>query len=187
MGIFDNLLGKDNKYYGGAFMVPITFYTDPPEDLKEAEIACLKILSFISVNTNDPNNYYDLYSRTKKGIFDPISSICSLALTLYNGFVFIFCNYYSNNFDNYKIIEKILIKSKKNPIKMKDINHKNDNIEISDDLDKKDALLNPNYYNNEKNNIYNLKDKKYNINDYINEKEETKILPKLRFYVFLFQ
>ncbi len=70
---------------------------------------------------------------------------------------------------------------------MKDINHKNDNIEISDDLDKKDALLNPNYYNNEKNNIDNLKDKDYNINDYINEKEETKILPKLRFYVFLFQ
>ena len=115
MGIFDDWFGISNEYYGGAFMDPITFNTDIPERFKEFEEKYgLKILTYIMINRNDPNNYYDLYSRTKKGIFDPISSICSLALTLYNGFVFIFCNYYSNNFDNYKIIEKILAKNKKN-------------------------------------------------------------------------
>ena len=186
MGIFDNLLGKDNKYYGGAFMDPITFYTDPPEDLKEAEKAGLKILSFISVNTNDPNNYYDLYSRTKKGIFDPISSICSLALTLYNGFAFVFCNYYSNNFDNYKIVEKILAKNKKKPVKLKAINDINDKIEISDDIENIDALLDSNSLNNEENNIDNEKDKDQNTKNHINEKEEIKIPPKLRFYDFFF-
>ena len=42
-------------------------------------------------------------------------------------------------------------------MKMKDINEKNDNIEISDDLDKKDALLSSNSDNNEENKIDNEK------------------------------
>ena len=183
IGIFDDWFGISNEYYGGSFMDPITFSTDISTNLKTDGI---KILSYILINKNEYNNYFDLYSRTKKGIFDPISCICSLALTVYNGFIFIFCGYYSKNFDNYKIVEKILSKNKKKPIKMKDIIDKNDNIEISDELDKKDALLSSNSDDNQENKINNEKDKDHDINDYISEKEEERILPRLHFYDFFF-
>ena len=114
MGIFDKWLGISNEFYGGSFIEPLNFNTDVPEGMKRIEKAeGLKILNYIIINNNEPNNYFDLYSRTKRGIFDPISSICSLALTVYNVFIFVFCGYYSNNFDNYKIVEKILAKNKK--------------------------------------------------------------------------
>ena len=100
-----------------------------------------KYLGIVEVQSGDDNNYFDYYSRTKKGIFDPISSICSLCLTIYNGFIFAFCGFYSNNFDNYKIIEKILSKVKKNFKKPKK--------EMSDNTDKKDALLDINFNNEE--------------------------------------
>ena len=57
-------------------------------------------------------------------------------------------------------------------MKMKDINEKNDNIEISDDLDKKDALLSSNSDNNEENKIDNEKDKDQNTKNHITSKEE---------------
>ena len=69
---------------------------------------------------------------------------------------------------------------------MKDIIDKNDNIEISDELDKKDALLSSNSDDNQENKINNEKDKDHDINDYISEKEEKRILPRLHFYDFFF-
>ena len=185
-GLFDNLFGISNEFYGGSLMDPINFNIEVSELFKKFETEGLKILSYISMDKETSNNYFDNYSRTKKGIFDPISSICSLALTVYNGFIFVFCGYYSNNFDNYKIVERVLSKSKKKPMKMKDINEKNDNIEISEDLDKKDALLSSNSDNNEENKIDNEKDKEQNSNNDINDKEEERILPRLHFYDFLF-
>ena len=52
--------------------------------------------------------YYDNYSREKVSIFDAIANICALVSTLYGVVTFIFCGFYSNSFDNYKIIEKII-------------------------------------------------------------------------------
>ena len=59
----------------------------------------------------DTSNF-DEYKRTKKNILDPISNICSLSLALYNALSFILTKFYSNNFDNYKIIEKLLYNTK---------------------------------------------------------------------------
>jgi len=182
-GLFDDWFGITNEYYGGLFMDPLVYNIENPESFKERETDGLKIIGMIAVNQEEPNNYMDLYSRTKKGVFDPISSICSLALTVFNAFTFVYCGYYSDNFDNYKIVEKVLSKNKKRPIKMKDVS---DNIEISDDSDKKDALLNSNSDNNEENKIENDKEKDQNSNNDINEKEEERILPRLHFYDFLF-
>jgi hypothetical protein len=183
LGMFDDWFGISNEYYGGLFMDPLVYNIEYPESFKEMETQGLKLIGMIMVNKDDPNNYMDLYSRTKKGVFDPISSICSLALTVFNAFTFVYCGYYSDNFDNYKIVEKVLSKNKKRPIKMKDVS---DNIEISDDSDKKDALLNSNSDNNEENKIDNDKEKDQNSNNDINEKEEERILPRLHFYDFLF-
>ena len=181
-GLFDDWFGITNEYYGGLFIDPLVYKIENPESFKKM-IPGGKIIGMSAVFKEDPNNYMDLYSRTKKGVFDPISSICSLALTVFNVFTFVYCGYYSDNFDNYKIVEKVLSKNKKRPIKMKDVS---DNIEISDDSDKKDALLNSNSDNNEENKIDNDKEKDQNSNNDINEKEEERILPRLHFYDFLF-
>ena len=120
LGMFDNWFGISNEYYGGVFIDPIIYNIDFSESYKKIEKENgVKVVSYVAINPEDPNNYFDLYSRTKKGVFDPISSICSLALTVYNGFIFVFCGYYSNNFDNYKIVEKVLSKNKKNLWKWK--------------------------------------------------------------------
>ena len=113
-GMFDSWFGITNEYYGGVFMDPLMFNIDISETFKQLEQNRTKVLGYYAIDKYETDNYYDLYSRTKKGIFDPIANICSLALTVYNGFIFVFCGYYSNNFDNYKIVEKILAKNRKN-------------------------------------------------------------------------
>ena len=76
------------------------------------------------VGINDINeNYIDIYTRSTKSIFDPISCICSLSMSIFRLFVFTF-SFYQNNFDNYKIIEKIISKNIK-PFKNK-IDEKNE-------------------------------------------------------------
>ena len=183
VGMFDSWFGITNEFYGGSFMDPISLNIEIPESFKEIEAQGVKILSIVFMNWEDPNNYYDLYSRTKKGIFDPIANICSLALTIYSGFIFVYCGFYSNNFDNYEIIEKILAKNRKKSIKMKNTD---DNIEISDDLDKKDALLISSSSNNEEKITGSEKEKVRNNTNDINAQGDGRILPKLRFYDFLF-
>ena len=183
LGLFDNWFNISNKVYGGSFMDPLDYKFDIPEDFKSYEKKGFKVIGLITIDKYEPNNYIDLYSRTKKGIFDPIANICSLALTIYNAFIFVFCGYYSNNFDNYKIVEKILSKGGK-PYYNK--NKRVELLELSDDLDKKDTLLKSNNKNNKVENIIeDDKEEEDNI-DNINEQNETKIHSKLHFYEFLF-
>ena len=186
LGLFDSWFDISNEVFGGEFIDPLVYNFEIYGGLKELENNVgMKILDLILMNERDPHNYIDSYSRIKKGIFDPIANICSLALTIYNGFVFIFCGYYSNNFDNYKIVEKILSKNGK-PYKNDKINERDDKSEISDDLDKKDALLDSNISNSEENIIENDKEKEVNINDNFDEQKEYKTHSELCFYDFLF-
>ena len=185
-GMFDRWFGISNEFYGGSFMDPLVYNFEISEYFKQFEKLGAKLLAVIMMNKEDPNNYYDLYSRTKKGIFDPIANICSLALTIYNGFIFIFCGFYSPNYDNYKIIEKILGKNEK-PYMKKEINENDYKLELSNDVDKKDALLVPNDDNNNEEKILeNGKGKDINNDDNIIEPKEFKISSELHFYDFLF-
>ena len=107
-------------------------------------------------------------------------------LTVYNGFIFAFCRFYSSNFDNYNIIENILIKNKKSSTKKKEKENKDKIIELSGDFDKKDALLEPNQNDNDENNILNQDEKeKEIIQDDLDDKSKG-FLPKLNFYDFFF-
>ena len=120
----------------------------------------------------------------ERSIFDPIANICSLALTIYNAFILVFCGFYSNNYDNYKIVKKILSKGGKPYNK---INEKRELLQLSDDLDKNDALIKSNIKNNEEENIIADDNEEEENNIYnINEQNEFKIHPKLHFYDFLF-
>ena len=186
LGLFDSWFGISNEVYGGSFMDPLVYKVNTSERFKIWDKVGNKFLGFISMNQIDPNNYIDLYSRTKKSIFDPIANICSLALTIYNAFILVFCGFYSNNYDNYKIVKKILSKSGKPYNK---INEKRELLQLSDDLDKNDALLKSNIKNNEEENIIadDNEEEEENNNTYnINEQNEFKIHSKFHFYDFLF-
>ena len=64
-GLFDDWFGITNEYYGGLFMDPLVYKIENPESFKEM-IPGGKIIGMIAVYKEDPNNYMDLYSRTKK-------------------------------------------------------------------------------------------------------------------------
>jgi hypothetical protein len=51
---------------------------------------------------------YDKYTRTEKSIVDVLSNICAISSTVFNLIGLAYRYLYSQNFDNYKIIENIL-------------------------------------------------------------------------------
>ena len=154
---------------------------DPDDEMIYDNGTIYKLLSFIYMDID--LNQYEEYRRTKIGILDVLSNVFALSITIFNAFVYVFCNYYLINFDNYKIIEKIL--SKERRIKKylhKDIStdkndDKNKQIELIDNIDKADYLLD--------------KDDHLETKDIINEKKDYEIenedrnIPKLRFIDFL--
>ena len=189
-GIFDKIFGKNNNYYGGEFIDPLIYMSGELSPEEDGKI----LISIIHRNPDDINYYYDFYTRNKKGIIDVFSTIFSLSLAVYNGFIFVFCKFYSNNFDNYKIIDKLLsnkynkknMKKKINKKECNDIENEIDNknnnmIELGDynNIDKKeDNLLN-------KNNIENEIIIEEENENKLKEKENENILPKLHFYHYL--
>jgi len=108
-------------------------------------------------------------------------------MTILEIFVFAFGNYYSGNFDNYKIIEKVLSKEKRiNKFKNKDISEDSkDNInkiELSENTGKSEALIDSNIEIKESKITEENKDTD-GIN--FNENEE-RVIPKLTFIDFIF-
>ena len=94
------------------------------------ETGQIEYYKFVAAFIFDRGNkfgYYDNYSRERISIFDPIANICALVSTLYGVVTFIFCGFYSNSFDNYKIIEKIISRGAYIDIKdIKDIRENSD-------------------------------------------------------------
>ena len=202
--IFDNLVGKSNTVYGGQFLEPTTLlfdYSDLPEYI--TNITNWKILGMIYTDWATPKNFYDKYSRKKKSIFDSLANICSLSMTVYSGFIFVFCGFYSSKYDNYKIVEKILLQSKKGK----------DNKKINYDINKISKDFDNDYiktkYEEEKDldedinkriELTEIKDKKDSLLDntdedekiIVNKKESDKtnkeksIFPDFHFYEFFF-
>ena len=112
----------------------------------------------VSIKEFNRNNfgYYDIYSRDRISIFDAIANICALITTLYGVITFIFCGFYSNSFDNYKIIEKI-ISSKSNLHDRNESITSKGRVELSnfEENNKKDTLLTVNDYKEDKIGIKN--------------------------------
>ena len=122
-----------------------------------------------------------------KSFWDTVANICSLSLSVFNGFSFVFAKIYSNNFDNYKILEKILFKIKsKDDSKIKKTKTKE--IELSDNFNKTDFLIDK---KSEEQNIIIKNEKMDEFDDTSNENNkksnDTEVtLPKLRFFDFIF-
>ena len=104
-----------------------------------------------SLEFNDLGDKIVIYKRSKKQIFDLIASIGALCSTFFSIFSKVF-HFYSNSFDNYKIVENLFIK--------RNINKNNKEEEINN-LDMVDGLFNS---SSEINNL-NKNEEKIIIND----------------------
>ena len=127
-------------------------------------------------------HHYDEYKRTPKSFWDTVANICSLSMTILNGLSYTLLNYFSNNFNNYKIMEKILYDNEN-----KDNKNKKNNVNIDgqiDDINKKDENLIDN--KNEDNNLLIINDENDKVitdKDFILDNDK---FPELNFFDFLF-
>ena len=122
-GLFDNYIGNKKEFIGGKFSSSIyhvnakNYFDELIIDGKKSYIKQI----FYFIIKNNFNSIVE-YRRNNISIFDIIANICSLSLTIFNGFQFGFSFFYSQNFDNYKIIDKILAsKGKSREKKINDV------------------------------------------------------------------
>ena len=185
---FSGMFKTTKETYGGEFTKPDK-YSIPSErfpkyqkvnettgDIDYYQLAA--VMGFNGGNTG----YYDNYSRERISIFDAIANICALVTTLYGVITFIFCGFYSNSFDNYKIVEKILSRTAYSSTKeIKDINDEipKEQIELKDQIesDKGETLLEVNEDN--KKMVDDNKEKESNLKPVFK-------IPKFHFYDFLY-
>ena len=201
--LYDYLRNKSNEYMAG-YIDYSNFYFEDQFDIKEEydedEDICLGLINFVNENKE-----YLEYKREKKSFFDVLASIGGLIPT----FKFIFLRlllFYSKNFDNYKIINRILLKKKKinltnndktfKELKMNNIENKSDkysknNLASKDsNNDNKSLLLTKNYSNKknliindidtvEENNIDSLEENKFINNE---TKQRSKKLSFIQFF-----
>ena len=175
--LFNRFSDKKNEYVFGHFSN--SRETIIEDDDEEGYVKLLMMVSFSNMHLS-----YVEYKRKRKTILDLVAKITSLFQTLRFAFLFVF-KYYSKNFNNYKIIEKVL-----------DINNKNfRERELNSALyEPADNIINP--INNKNNNLTNplISNSKKNTNLIINDNDidnneiddllKTKILPKLSFMHF---
>ena len=179
-GLFDNYIGNKKEKVGGTFSDSFDFYNiqSRPVDMDMDNIYFPKLnLSgiykpiFEFQISNDFSRTVE-YIRNEISIFDVIANICSLSIAIFNGFRLGFDFFYSQNFDNYKIIDKILTaKGKSREKKINDAK-----------FDRSFPLLNENELNEEEEKDV---DKINLITDIESEKNEDS-LPKYHFFNFIF-
>ena len=187
---FDKLKNKDDEDYGKYIGLRPTsrdtvgikdpFYFD---EVNKRSYLVLGDINFIL-----DLDHYEEYKRTPKSLLNTLANICSLSLTIFNGFCLVFSKFYSNSFDTYKIIEKSLFNQKFENYKgHKDIdinktNNNNEMIELKNDFNsnKTDSLVDKSNNQTEENGNENEK-------DLIAKTDEIdKRLPKLNFFDFIF-
>ena len=192
--LFDTLTNKKTEYIGGhikndrlshQFMMYRFRYIAFTEEFGY-------LYSLVGLKFSNNHDEYILYKRKKVELLDVLATIGALFSTIKNLFS-LFFSFYSKNFNNYKIIGKILT-SPKEPIKK--IGLIPEFSEISSSTEKKEEKKS--YENDENNNEplidnttaekeSNIKglDTNKNINE-INENETSSVLNKLHFFEFLF-
>ena len=129
-------------------------------------------------------DYYDEYIRTKVSSLTVFANSFSLWMSLYSGLTVIFDFIYAKNFNNYKIMQKILSKIDKGKPK------EEITIELNTDFNKSDKLIDNKTF--EKNIIkddYNTKDnliENANENQYNPSVDDSLELPRLHFFDYIF-
>ena len=191
---FSGMFRSTKETYGGEF-TETEKYSIPSEGIKKYEkfnneTGKIEYYKYVAEFDFYRNNfgYYDNYSRERVSIFDAIANICALVSTLYGVVTFIFCGFYSNSFDNYKIIEKIISRGGYIDIKdIKDIREDSAKTQPKEQIELKDQIE-----TDIKDNLIEVKedsDDKKMLDDDKEKKEDIKPLfriPKFHFYDFLY-
>ena len=178
--LFDRFSKKKKEEFSGQLSEAISYISDDEGNKALKEIFNLRFR----------NNHYSYieYKRKRKTLLDLIAKITALFQTLRFGFLYIF-KYYSKNFNNYKIIEKVLDNNNKkfreielnNAIYEPTYNYNNNSIN-----NKNNNLNYPLINNTNKKNILNINDNDSDSdnNNEIDDLLKPKILPKLTFMHF---
>ena len=179
-----NLTKKGNKYdyISGYISSSSWILNDDTKDDKEDDLKLLAHVYLRRVNIG-----YIQYKRKKHGVLDVISKIGALFSTIKVFFMFIL-KYYSNSFNNYKIIEKILNKDNTNlkSENNKKIFHLMDDISDNDnDNDKGNKLLIKDNKDND-NKLLIKNDINYEEDSNGDENQELRKLIKFSFFDFYF-
>jgi len=191
---FSGMFRRTKETYGGEF-TETEKYSIPPEGIEKYEkmnneTGKMEYYKFMAQFLFYRNNfgYYDNYSRERVSIFDAIANICALVSTLYGIVTFIFCGFYSNSFDNYKIIEKIISRGAYTNTKdIKDIKEDipkeriKEQIELKDQIesDVKDNLIDVKEDSDDKKMLDDDKEKEADLDPLFK-------IPKFHFYDFLY-
>ena len=140
--LFDKIAGKNNTYYGRQ-LSSTTIYTDdghmrnlitnnPDWNLIDENGNHFILLLYME-HKFDPD--YDRYTRKAKSIFDSLADVFALSSTVKDILTLVYAFLFAQNYDNYKIIENILMEKLKvninDKIKEKEIETK---IELKTDL-----------------------------------------------------
>ena len=173
--LFDKLMGRKNEYISGYISYGDFTYIDHP--IFSSYFSDSKIIAEL-IMTKGQRDYTE-YKRRKISILDVLANIGALFSTFFSCFSFVF-KYYSGNYNNYEIIQKIvtpkktLIKNDKKVKKVK-ITELNEFPIIS--IDKDDLLLN----DEKDDNIKEVSDESFDDN----KKEEKKGYKRIEFVQFL--
>ena len=166
---YNDLIGKENILYAGEISRNSDSFTLEEEysySNKTRLLGLIRLENVLDIATE--------YKRKKVSFLNVIANIGALSSTIYGIFAKCFSLIYSKNFDNYKIIDKILSQKLK-------VNYNESIIK-----NKKEIELSNNDYNNSMNNEFSLEnnliinDEDNNSN--INNMEPNSTLPKLRFF-----
>ncbi len=103
-GLYDTIMKIKNEYTSGYIESDNSVNNDKP-----IIIDYIKIISIVYMENK--HERYTEYQRTKNDILDLIADIGSLYQTFFSIFIFIF-KFYSNNVDNYQVINKIISENK---------------------------------------------------------------------------
>ena len=192
--LFDTLTNKKTEYIGGHIKNDRLSEKSIMYGFKNIEYfgGLGYLYPLVGLQFSNNHDEYLLYKRKKIEPLDVLANIGALFSTIKNLFS-LFFSFYSKNFNNYKILGKILT-SPKEPIKK--IGLIPEFSEISSSTEKEEEKKS--YENDENNNEplidnttaekeLNIKglDTNKNINE-INENETSSVLNKLHFFEFLF-
>ncbi len=153
---FDRIRKKSNIFYGADFKSEKVF-TDDGHVQNLYKEQGYRVLLLLEIHLDE--SQYDRYTRKENSILDVLANICALSSTVLNLITLGYGVLYSQNYDNYKIVENIL--SKKMGIniynkKIKDIEDpkfelKTDLIDNNDNNFQSDDNINNNDENEDEN------------------------------------
>jgi len=179
--LFDKLFDLKSEYFTGYYAYDRVFQED--SYVRTNKGSYYKLL--IRIELINDHSVYDEYQRSKKTELDVLSTISALFTPIRLVFLFIY-GFYSNNFNNYKMIENILNQKFKNKklIELKDFSEKKDSpIKDLNDNEKQEILIKTDLI--EKTDDIEENNEKEDDNDSefrLNKKE--RILPKYSFMQF---